>query len=90
MRHTLSPALLCRGAVAALASIAVVAASAPAVADDGSTGPENVILLIGDGMGYRHIDATSLYERGQANWQVRGSSTLSVVLGVHAAIGRGA
>ena len=74
MRHTLSPALLCRGAVAALASIAVVAASAPAVADDGSTGPENVILLIGDGMGYRHIDATSLYERGQANWQVRTGS----------------
>ncbi|ASO20353.1 alkaline phosphatase [Actinoalloteichus hoggarensis] len=33
-------------------------------------GPKNIILLIGDGMGYNHVDAASLYEHGTSNHQV--------------------
>src|SRR5690625_2588710 len=32
-------------------------------------GPENVIYLIGDGMGFNQIDVASLYEHGTANYQ---------------------
>ena len=32
--------------------------------------PKNIIVMIGDGMGYNHIDATSLYENGTTNHQI--------------------
>jgi alkaline phosphatase len=46
-------------------------AAAPAMAApaDGS-GPKNIIVMIGDGMGYNHIDAASLYEHGTTYSQV--------------------
>ena len=54
-------------AVAALAFAVPVSATAVPAAPHG---PENVIVLIGDGMGYNQIDAASLYEHGTANHQV--------------------
>lgn len=47
---------------------------APAVAKPGGGPPKddertNVILVIGDGMGYNSIDAASLYEHGEAAYQ---------------------
>lgn len=32
-------------------------------------GPENVIYLVGDGMGFNQVDVASLYEHGTANYQ---------------------
>lgn len=52
-----------------LAAAVAMTSAAPAVAAD-PTGPKNVILLIGDGMGYNHIDAASLYEHGTTYAQV--------------------
>lgn len=72
MRHSVSSSWLTRGVITAATAGLVIAGSAPALADDDApTGPKNVILLIGDGMGYMHIDNASLYENGTANWQVR-------------------
>lgn len=34
-------------------------------------GPENVIHLIGDGMGFNQVDTASLYQHGTANYQFR-------------------
>ncbi|WP_022871908.1 alkaline phosphatase [Nesterenkonia alba] len=45
-------------------------AAAPATADEASAGPENIIVMIADGMGYNHVDAASLFQHGQSNWQV--------------------
>ncbi len=54
-----------------LAGSLALGASTPALATDGApTGPKNIIVLIGDGMGYNHIDATSLYQHGTTNHQV--------------------
>ncbi|MDR7293105.1 alkaline phosphatase [Pseudoglutamicibacter albus] len=33
-------------------------------------GPKNVIVLIGDGMGYNHIDNLNAYTKNQVHWQV--------------------
>ena len=57
---------------AALATVAVVGAAAvPAsAATDDTVGPKNVIVLIGDGMGYNHIASTNLYETGQSDYLV--------------------
>lgn len=49
--------------------------AAPAAADTGGPevmgfGPDNVIVLIGDGMGYNQIDAAALYEHGTSYSQV--------------------
>lgn len=53
------------GALAfAAAPLAAGAAEAPA--------PKNVIVMIGDGMGFNHVDHTSLFEHGTSNWQVDG------------------
>ncbi|WP_328807134.1 alkaline phosphatase [Nocardiopsis coralli] len=52
---------------AALAFGLVAATASPALADDPEAqgfGPDNVIVLIGDGMGYDQIDAASLYRDG--------------------------
>lgn len=55
----------------ALAGSLALGASTPALATDGApAGPKNIIVLIGDGMGYNHIDATSLYQHGTTNHQV--------------------
>ena len=63
MRHSVSNSWLTRGVVTAATAGLLVAGAAPALADDDAPqGPKNVILLIGDGMGYMHIDSTSLYE----------------------------
>ncbi|WP_203670309.1 alkaline phosphatase, partial [Cellulomonas pakistanensis] len=60
----LALALALAGTVTAGAAVVLVtAAQDPA-------GPENVILLIGDGMGYNHVDAASLYEHGTTYAQV--------------------
>ncbi len=56
------------GASAAAVGLAIVPAL-PASADEPS-GPKNVILLIGDGMGYNHVDAASLYEHGTTYRQI--------------------
>lgn len=64
-----------RTSLAAAAATAVTAAvgfAAPAAADgteSDTTEPKNIIVLIGDGMGYNHVDAASLYQYGQTNWQ---------------------
>lgn len=75
MRYSVSNSWLTRGIVTAATAGLVLAGSAPALADDAPQGPKNVILLIGDGMGYTHIDNTSLYENGTANWQVLSDSS---------------
>ena len=80
MRHSVSNSWLTRGVVTAATAGLLVAGAAPALADDDAPqGPKNVILLIGDGMGYMHIDSTSLYENGTANWQVRTDSAGNIV-----------
>ncbi|WNB85122.1 alkaline phosphatase [Cellulomonas sp. ATA003] len=53
---------------AAVATLVVGATVAPAsAATDGALGPKNVIVLIGDGMGFHHIASTNLYETGQSD-----------------------
>ncbi|WP_263119666.1 alkaline phosphatase [Cellulomonas sp. RIT-PI-Y] len=45
--------------------------AAPSFADETpADGPKNVIVLIGDGMGYNHMDAASLYQYGSTYAQV--------------------
>lgn len=46
--------------------LAPAALAAPAAAD----GPKNIIVMIGDGMGYNHVDIANLYETGTSNHQV--------------------
>lgn len=53
-----------------LAAAIALTCATPAVAAPEAPGPKNVILLIGDGMGYNHIDAASLYEHGTTYAQV--------------------
>ncbi|GAB3063726.1 alkaline phosphatase [Sediminivirga luteola] len=57
----------CLGAGAALAVTGTAVIAAPALADTAE--PRNIIVMIGDGMGYNHVDASSLYQHGQSNWQ---------------------
>ncbi|WP_193311406.1 alkaline phosphatase [Georgenia satyanarayanai] len=59
--------LIATGVVAALVGTAAAASAAP---EDTPTVPENVIVFIGDGMGYNHVASTNLYETGQARYQV--------------------
>lgn len=56
---TLAAAALCTGIVA------------PAQAAE-SAGPKNIIVMIGDGMGYGHIAYNNLYETGQSKYLVDG------------------
>jgi alkaline phosphatase len=46
--------------------VVAVAASAPAPADTAAAPAKNVIIMIGDGCGYNHVDAVSLYRYGRA------------------------
>lgn len=43
----------------------------PALADTADE-PRNIIVMIGDGMGFNHVDAANLYEHGTTNWQIEG------------------
>lgn len=54
-----------------VASIATAGVVAPAQA--ATSGPKNVIYMIGDGMGYNHIASTNLYEPGQSKYLVEGA-----------------
>nr|WP_219820237.1 alkaline phosphatase [Pseudoclavibacter sp. RFBI5] len=61
---------LAGGAVAltALAIAGTAFAATPAVADE--TGPKNVIVLIGDGMGYNFVDLANAHTSGETYYQV--------------------
>ena len=58
------------GSVAVAASL-IAAGVAPATAQE-STGPKNIIYMIGDGMGYGHVAYNNLYETGQSKYLVDG------------------
>jgi alkaline phosphatase len=65
------PRWLALAGTSTIAAALTVTAAAPATATTADApGPKNVILLIGDGMGYNHIDAASLYEHGTTYAQV--------------------
>lgn len=62
------------GAAAAVAgSFAItsfLAVPASAATEPAPEEPKNIIVMVADGMGYNHLDASSLYQHGQSNWQV--------------------
>ncbi|MGC5617435.1 alkaline phosphatase [Georgenia sp. Z1491] len=46
-------------------------AGASNTSDNGSEdGPDNIIVVVGDGMGYNHIDMASMFESDQSRYQV--------------------
>lgn len=45
--------------------------AAPAAAAEAETSPKNVIVLIGDGMGYNHVDFMNAETTGEMHWQVQ-------------------
>jgi alkaline phosphatase len=54
-------------------AVTVGASVAPAhAAPNNSDAPENVIVMIGDGMGYNHVASTNLYETGQSRFITTG------------------
>lgn len=55
-------------------SLAVLAGATitPAFADTDAESPKNVIVMIGDGMGYNHVVNTNLYETGQSQFITSG------------------
>ena len=55
-------------------SLAVLAGATitPAFANPEAEAPKNVIVMIGDGMGYNHIASTNLYETGQSRFITEG------------------
>lgn len=61
-----------RWTTAGISTLAIAMTSTvPALADEApAAGPKNVIVLIGDGMGYNHMDAASLYQHGSTYAQV--------------------
>lgn len=59
--------------VTATALTAGTISAAPALADE-TTGPKNIIYMIGDGMGYNHIAAANLYEAGSTQYQLDGDA----------------
>lgn len=56
--------------VSALAAATLVAGGLAATPVAADSAPKNVIVLIGDGMGYNHIDNASSYLAGTTRWQV--------------------
>ncbi|SJM71513.1 alkaline phosphatase [Gulosibacter sp. 10] len=64
-----SKPLVAGGLTVALAG-AGTAFAAPAMAD-ADVSPKNVIVLIGDGMGYNHIDFMNAKDTGETHWQVQ-------------------
>lgn len=70
MRAALSPLTVPALATATVCA-GLAAFPAAAVADETeNTAPKNIIVLIGDGMGYNHVDIASLYEYGTTHGQV--------------------
>src|SRR5699024_12120250 len=65
-----------RAATGVLAAALVgVAAFPPAHADQNNPeAPKNVIVMIGDGMGYNHVVNTNLYETGQSQYITSGDA----------------
>ncbi|WP_022870259.1 alkaline phosphatase [Yaniella halotolerans] len=65
-----------RAATGVLAAAVVAGAVvAPANADQNSAeAPKNVIVMIGDGMGYNHVVNTNLYETGQSQYITSGEA----------------
>src|SRR5690625_722021 len=61
-------------AVTGVLALAVLtgATIAPAYADTSPEAPKNVIVMIGDGMGYNHVVNTNLYETGQSRFITSG------------------
>ncbi|WP_282853122.1 alkaline phosphatase [Gulosibacter sediminis] len=55
---------------AAAVALGSFAFATPASAATAADGPKNVILLIGDGMGYNHLDNMNAYENNEVYWQV--------------------
>jgi alkaline phosphatase len=58
------------GAAATVALGSFAFATPASAATSAPEGPKNVILLIGDGMGYNHLDNMNAYENGEVYWQV--------------------
>ena len=54
-------------------SLPLATAGVVAPAQAATSGPKNVIYMIGDGMGYNHIASTNLYESGQSKYLVEGA-----------------
>lgn len=54
----------------ALIAPALSASAVPGASADSRSGPKNVIVLIGDGMGYNAVDQASAYQYGATNSQV--------------------
>ncbi|WP_324650138.1 alkaline phosphatase [Georgenia sp. H159] len=53
-----------------LVALALPAGAAVAAPSTAPAGPDNVIVFIGDGMGYNHVASTNLFETGQTDYQV--------------------
>lgn len=69
----MSKKILQRTTTGVLALAVTAGASiAPAYADTNSDAPDNVIVMIGDGMGYNHVVNTNLYETGQSRFITSG------------------
>lgn len=58
---------------AAVTAVSLATAGVVAPAQAATSGPKNVIYMIGDGMGYNHIASTNLYESGQSKYLVEGA-----------------
>ncbi|MBO2990271.1 alkaline phosphatase [Leucobacter tardus] len=70
MKQHAAPLLAGGFAIALAVGGTAAAGSAPAVAAETETSPKNVIVLIGDGMGYNHIDFLNAQTTGETHWQV--------------------
>ncbi|MEE6280759.1 alkaline phosphatase [Georgenia sunbinii] len=71
-----------RGLVGVAVTSMVAVTAAPVIAapeGDAPAEPANVIVLIGDGMGYNHVANTNLYETGQSDYQVKIDTATGVV-----------
>ncbi|WP_158685219.1 alkaline phosphatase [Microbacterium halophytorum] len=55
----------------ALVGGCALAAPAAATAEETAPAPKNVIIMIGDGMGYNHIDLMNAEDTGEVHWQVQ-------------------
>ena len=71
------PALVCGVALGFIATGGALAA--PAEAAEEKVSPKNVIVLIGDGMGYNHIDFLNAETTGQTHWQVERGGDRKVI-----------
>ena len=67
MKAVRTPVIATAAAGLALASFAT---AVPANAEPKVDGPKNVIVLIGDGMGYSHIDNYNAFTKNEVHWQV--------------------